>query len=321
MRAMLPVENSSRRRFLCYGVASLTLTPAIAKAQSLVPTTSQPQKLAAPGAASLLTIDVTIEDKGPYHFVIDTGADRTVIADDVANALGLTRGPLVNVEGVVRTLPAQTVTLSEISFGAVRKEQLVVPVLPRTLLEADGYLGLDVVDGYRVMLDFRNQALLVESPRQALLLNYNKMNEVVIPVSGHSGRLRASFSRIDDVTATTFIDTGAEVTVGNSKLFEALVASDPSYAKNQTVTLRGVTGGTIEGRVTDLNRIKINSLLIYDSKVVISDLQIFDLWGLKDKPALLIGMNFLRQFNQVSIDYGRKELRFDLASLIDTKRS
>ena len=84
--------------------------------------------------------------------------------------------------------------------------------------------------------------------------------------------------------------------------------------------LSGVTGGTIAGRVTDINRIKINSLTIFDNKVAISDLQIFDLWGFRDAPALLIGRNFLRQFNQVSIDYGRKELRFDLASLIDVGR-
>ena len=32
-----------------------------------------------------------------------------------------------------------------------------------------------------------------------------------------------------------------------------------------------------------------------------------------DRPALLIGMNWLRRFSRVSIDYGRKELRFELA--------
>jgi hypothetical protein len=49
---------------------------------------------------------------------------------------------------------------------------------------------------------------------------------------------------------------------------------------------------------------------------VIADLQVFDIWGLSPKPALLIGMNYLRQFLIVSIDYGLKEIRFDLASLV-----
>ncbi len=280
------------------------------------------QKIAtATDAMSHLTIMVMIAGKGPFRFVVDTGADRTVIAEDVATYLGLTRGPLVNVEGVVRSVPAQTVTLGDLSFGNVRKENLVVPVLPRALLEADGYLGLDAIDGYRVTLDFRNHALLIEEPRHTQLFGYLRPNEVVIPLFGQSGHLRALNSRVDGVLTTTFIDSGAEVSVGNSKLFESLIERDPSYLKQETVLLSGVTGGTIAGRVADIKAIKIDSLSIFGSKVVIADPQIFDLWGLKDVPSLLIGMNFLRGFNQVSIDYGRKQLRFDLASLLVARKS
>lgn len=328
MRALSLLGSCSRRRFVGCGAASLALMPSLAGAQSISPGVPLPPSLAQDAAkiavdtdaAKHLTIAVKINGRGPYRFVIDTGADRTVIADNVATDLGLTPGPMVYVEGAVRTLPAQTVTLGDISFGAVRKEQLMVPVLPRMLVDADGYLGLDAVDGYRVTLDFRNRALLIEEPRHTQLLGYIKPNETIVRVSGRFGHLRSTSTRIDDVVATTFIDTGAEVSVGNSALFEELVARDPSYFKQETVMLSGVTGGTIEGRVTDINRIKMNSLTLYDSKVAISDLQIFDLWGLRGTPALLIGINFLRQFNQVSIDYGRKELRFDLASLIDVGR-
>jgi predicted aspartyl protease len=317
---LLSLESISRRRFVGCSAASLALVPAAVRAQSIVPAQA-PKIAAATDIANLLTIAVTINGKGPVRFVVDTGADRTVVAEEVAAALNLTRGPLVNVEGVVRSLPAQTVTLGDISFGVVRKEQLVVPVLPRALLDADGYLGLDVIDGYQVTLDFRNRALLIEESRHRLLLTYNKDNETTIPVVGDYGHLRTNHSLVDGVTTTTFIDTGAEVSVGNPNLFDALMAQEPSYAGQETVTLSGVTGGTIQGRVTNINRIKLNSLIFYDSKIVISDLQIFGLWDLKARPALLIGMNFLRQFNQVSIDYGRKELHFDLASLITPDRS
>jgi hypothetical protein len=42
---------------------------------------------------------------------------------------------------------------------------------------------------------------------------------------------------------------------------------------------------------------------------------VFNVWGLQEHPAVLIGVNFLRRFSKVSIDYGLKELRFDLAHL------
>jgi hypothetical protein len=43
---------------------------------------------------------------------------------------------------------------------------------------------------------------------------------------------------------------------------------------------------------------------------------VFDIWGLSNRPALLIGMNYLREFASVAIDYRLKEIRFDLASLL-----
>ena len=322
MRSFYPIDDFSRRRFVGTGTTTLLLSPALALAQNAVPTTPEAQKIAA--ATDLnnhLTIGVMIGGKGPFRFVVDTGADRTVVSDEVAVALGLIRGPIVNVEGVVRSISAQTVTLSDISFGPVRKEHLVVPVLPRALLGADGYLGLDTVDGYRVTFDFRNHALVIEGSRHSSMFDIIRPNEVVVSVFGRGGHLRALNCRVDGVSTTTFIDSGAEVSVGNSALFDSLLDRDPTYMTQQTIMLSGVTGGSIPGRVTDLDRIKIDKVSLYSTKIVISDLQIFDLWGLNDKPALLIGMNFLRAFNQVSIDYGRKELFFELASLQVAERA
>ena len=322
MPTLFPAGNFSRRRFVGCSTSSLALAMASARAQSVVSATPEAQKIAAAtDLNSHLTVQLSINGQGPFRFVVDTGADRTVISDEVAASLGLIRGPIVNVEGVVRTVPAPTVKLGEMTVGPVRKENLVVPVLPSGLLRADGYLGLDVIDGSRVTFDFRNRVLIVEPSRPAAIYGYTRPNVVVVPVFGTAGRLRASNCRIDGVMTTTIVDSGAEVSVGNSKLLEALSESDPSYLKQGTIMLSGVTGGTIPGRITDINRIRIDNLWLYKSKVVISDLQIFDLWGLSDKPALLIGMNFLRAFNRVTIDYGRKELRFDFASLMVARRA
>jgi len=64
-----------------------------------------------------------------------------------------------------------------------------------------------------------------------------------------------------------------------------------------------------------LKHIRLGGLDIDDSRIAIAGLQIFRLWDLEERPSLLIGMNWLRRFNRVSIDYGHKALRFDLASI------
>jgi hypothetical protein len=117
------------------------------------------------------------------------------------------------------------------------------------------------------------------------------------------------------VASAAFIDTGAEVSAGNSPLLEALTDRHPIYVEAGTLPLRGLTGGEIAGRVTRIDRIRLQDLEFTDCALVIADLQVFDIWGLSRKPALLIGMNYLRQFARVSIDYRIKEIRFDLASL------
>ncbi len=99
---------SSRRAFLAMFGAS-AIAPA-AFGQSIVPGQALPQtptpvpgqnppsdsdiaRIAAGTDLSRhLTIAVMINDKGPYHFVVDTGAELSVLADNVAQALGLVNG-------------------------------------------------------------------------------------------------------------------------------------------------------------------------------------------------------------------------------------
>lgn len=321
MRAIVPVGACSRRRFFGYSGASLAFASAGAFAQSIAPLPpGQPvdpdaKRIATENDRSKhLTVAVTIAGKGPFRFVVDTGADRSVIADDLANTLGLVRGPKVTVQGVVKSVLSQTVTVHDLSFGAGRLQNLVVPVLPRALLQADGYLGLDVIDGYRVLFDFRNKSLVVTEPRHAMLTMFSRPEEAKVQLRGTEGHLRSTTCRVDGVPTTAFIDTGAEVSVGNSQLLTALLDRDPSYFIIGTLPITGVTGGQMTGQITEVRNIRLNPITFSGCVLMIADLQIFDLWGLTDRPAVLVGMNFLRQFQQVSIDYGRKELIFDLAS-------
>jgi hypothetical protein len=79
------------------------------------------------------------------------------------------------------------------------------------------------------------------------------------------------------------------------------------------VGLYGVTGGRILGIETDIDEILLGRLRLTYTLLVVAGLEVFDVWGLKHEPALLFGMDSLRRFTRVSIDYGRKELRFQLA--------
>ncbi len=306
-------SDLSRRQFLKCSASSLALASITSRAQG-VPTIQGESGSA--DTAKQLTVDVQINGHGSYRFVVDTGADRSVLADDVAADLNLLHGGHVLMEGVVREVAADTVILDELSFGSIRCRHPVVPILPRSMILADGYLGLDTLDGHRVTFNFKNHTLDVSAPRSGLGAYWLRPNETRIHTFGSSGHLRSVDCSVDGVTATAFIDTGSEVSAVNSTLLAALARRKPTVYEARFIPLTDITGGEMSGRMTVVDKIQLQEVQFSGCPVVIADFRIFDVWGLRQQPALLIGMNVLRQFSKVSIDYGLKELRFELAKLI-----
>jgi predicted aspartyl protease len=327
------MTHLSRRGLIGPGTAALALAPSFARAATtptttgtrLPPSSSPPTQTeniqGSPDAQNRLTVDVQLNGKGPFRFIVDTGADRSVIADDVAQALGLKYSDDVIVQGIARALPAQSVQLDSLHIGRVTIDSLPMPVLPRAWLGADGYLGLDVIDRQSVTFDFVNHRLSIDPSDQETRV-LQTADGALVRTNGSDGRLTAVNCSVDGAKSYAFVDSGAEISIGNSKLFEVLQRDHGGkYLNDEVVQLLGVTGGAAQGRMTFVERIKLGSVSFMNSVLVISDLQVFDIWGLADKPAMFLGMNFLRQTSAVTIDYGRKEYRFKLAQIMIASRA
>jgi predicted aspartyl protease len=308
----------SRRNLLGQGAAALALAPSLGRAAAAA------EGQAPPAAAGetiqgdadpehRLTIDTMIDGKGPFRFLVDTGADRTVIADNVAIKLGLISGEDVVVQGISRSVVAATVGLKNVTFGRDVIANLAAPILPRTWLGADGYFGLDVVDGRRVTFDFVNHKLTIDQALESP--DWLRYNESVVRANGSSGRLTSFNCSVDGVHAVAFIDSGAEMTIGNTHLFAELEKSGAAYVSNVTIPVIGVTGGIAPGRLTATSNVRIGTINFRNGYLIISDLPVFDIWGLADRPALFLGMNFLKQTSSVSIDFARKQMRFRVSDL------
>lgn len=307
------------RRGLLAGAAFVL--PGLSLAQTI--TANTPPQTSDQDTASLnartdannhLTIEVMINEKGPYRFVIDTGAERSVLADNVAVALNLPRGKPVMIDGISKRIEAQTVLLDTLSFGPFTRNQLAVPILPRASLFADGYLGLDAINGTRVTFDFRNHAIHIEQPKTPFQPTEPGAELTRVQARGADGRLRVTDCLVDSVAATAFIDTGAEVSVGNRTLQQALKYRNRRLSTVGTMTLTGVTGGEVTGDIIGVSRIRLQNLSFTNGTLVIADVPDFSIWKLKQSPALLIGMDYLRQFAAVTIDYRSKDIRFEISS-------
>ena len=80
------------------------------------------------------------------------------------------------------------------------------------------------------------------------------------------------------------------------------------------IVLTGVTGGEISAEVVGVERIRLQNLSFTNGSLAISDVPDFATWKLKYRPSLLIGMDYLRQFARVAVDYRAKRVQFELSA-------
>ncbi|HWU50387.1 MAG TPA: retropepsin-like aspartic protease [Asticcacaulis sp.] len=315
----------TRRVFAGAGLGLLgwpLLGPALAQtaAQTAAQTETQTDAQDKDDAASLaarvdtanhLKVEARINGEGPFSFVVDTGAERSVIADNVAATLGLPAGPMVTVDGISSRIQAPSVRVERLEFGPFTRRRLNLPVLSRANLLADGYLGLDAIDDAQVTFDFAHRLVRIDDSSQYAVMR----GDARVRAEGRRGHLRIGDSRVDSVAATAFIDTGAEVSVGNPALYAALKSRNPALVELGALMLSGVTGGQLPGVVIPVKRILVQDILFSDGTLVIADPPDFTTWKLDNHPALLIGLDYLRQFASVTIDYRNQEMRFNLADI------
>jgi predicted aspartyl protease len=117
------------------------------------------------GATEVL-INLTIESRGPYTFVLDTGASTSAITTSLARQLGLKRaGPPHEVSGVGGTVQALPVHIANWSAGQIHLPTTVIDSAPLTDLQlgsADGLLGSDVLSQFgTVTIDYTDQSLTI----------------------------------------------------------------------------------------------------------------------------------------------------------------
>lgn len=288
-------------------LALVTLWPAIAAAQPLPAPETNPTETIILGrdAGRRLTVPVRIGTAGPFEFLVDTGAERTVLARDIATQLGLVPQGTARMIGVAGEQQVDLVDVAEIGLGARSFFDLSAPLLEGGNIGADGIVGLDSLQGQRVLIDFdRNRMAIGEAAE----LGGSKGFEIVVTARRRSGQLIMTDAVIDGVRTAVVIDTGSDSSIGNRALQNALVRRH-SHAQAE---LLSVTGQTIFADIGIARRLELGQLVMTNTQLVFADAPPFERLGLARRPALLLGMNQLRLFHRVAIDFAARRILFDM---------
>jgi predicted aspartyl protease len=253
-----------------------------------------------------LTVPVSIEGKGPYRFLIDTGSQNTVLSRTLATTLELEAGPRVRVIGIADELPTDSVRIDALDLGQLTLFGLRVPVLEERHMGAEGILGTDALQDRRVLLDFTRNRMEVGDTRA---LGGNTGYEIVVQARRRSGQLIMTDARIDGIRVDVVLDTGGGTSVGNRALQAALGRRGGPI---QQVSLLSVTGQSVIADIGLARRLEIDAVNVTNLVIAFTDTPAFAALGLTRKPALFLGMREMRLFRRVAIDFQTRKLLFDI---------
>ena len=252
-----------------------------------------------------MTVPVRIGGRGPYDFLIDTGAERTVLARGLAERLGLVPNGRATLMGVAGSLGVDLVDVAEVKLGSRSFYDLSAPLLEGSHIGADGIIGLDGLQNQRVLIDFKRNLIAVDDART---LGGNRGYEIIVRARRRGDQLIMTNALVDGVKTDVVIDTGAQNSIGNRALQRALTRKRLS----EQTKLTSVTGQQIVADVVIARRIRLGNLDFSQMPVAFADAPPFVRLGLHEKPALLLGMGQLRAFNRVAIDFESKKILFDI---------
>jgi predicted aspartyl protease len=118
------------------------------------------------GSNPLILVPVYVEGKGPYEFILDTGAYRCLLSPELSSEIGIKPESQQWATGLGGTIKISAARVSSLAVGTARQENIEVAITGELsrLGEAvqsrvDGVLGSNFLRDFRVALDYRRSVV------------------------------------------------------------------------------------------------------------------------------------------------------------------
>jgi predicted aspartyl protease len=263
--------------------------------------------------SSHILAPVMVNGKGPFQFLVDTGANRSAISTSLAAKLNLPANGSVRVHTVAgqRTRPA--VLIDQLEVGDRIQTRLKAPTFPITGMAADGVLGVDWLKNRRLAFNFKTKRLDITGSRATETYDgtEGRGSALVVPARLRLGQITIVDADMSGRKISAMIDTGGQLSLGNDVLRQMIrLYQEPG--QTQQIELVTVSGERLTGELLYVPFIRLGGLLLGNVPIVFATVQVFNLWNMERDPAVILGMDLLRQFDAIAMDFGRARVRFDL---------
>jgi predicted aspartyl protease len=303
-----------------FGGSPAGAAPVAAPVDTVLPEAVEPGSAAPLGSDALLfasptthdhigrvVVPVMVNGRGPFRFIVDTGANHSTISPRLVRELGLKPAEEASIilDGITGTAKVSFVTIDRLQAGALTMGSTDLPVVWAPVMAgADGILGAAGLTEKSLQIDFlRNRVAISRGVETAMRANSTRIHGLP-SIPG----LITLATRVGGVQVRAVIDTGAERTLGNLALRDALRARHLHGVMAQMTSVYGATKEVEVGEILVAPPIVIDSLRINDVAIVFGEFHIFNVWGMQDQPAMIIGMDVLGTVASLSIDFKNQDV-------------
>jgi|KBSSwiStaDraftv2_1062776.scaffolds.fasta_scaffold00351_4 predicted aspartyl protease len=265
-----------------------------------------------------IIVPVSVNCRGPFPFVLDTGASGTVLSPHLVEVLGLLVDPAQTVlmKGVTGSASVPTAPIDRLETGDIVLEAQRLAVADAAFATIDGVLGADGFTNKVVLVDFMHDRVSVLDAR-----THRPSPQLArIPAKMQFGRLLMVDALVGTHKIKAVVDTGAQRTLGNLALYAKLGLRPTESYRDSTTEVFGATDSRQTGERHLVQQIIMDPLRITNLTVTFGNFYIFKIWNLESQPALLIGMDMIGTLDTFGVDYLRREVQMKVAAPGSTAR-
>ena len=263
------------------------------------------------GQNPLILVPVCVDGRGPYQFILDTGASHCLLSQELSGALGIQPEFEKQAMGAGGPVKLMFAHVRSMTVGAARQENLTVAITDEIQRIAaaiqskvDGVLGFEFLKDFILAIDYREGVFGLSLPPEYVNGNSTRPGaaSICFKLASRSKPLILAPAIVDGQGPFQFaLDTGASRTMLSIELARKLAI--------QTTDDSPVTGGG--GQIKILAG-KVRSLAVGGAAVRDHAIGAGEFLNMLSKAVGteldgILGYNFLNRF-KVTIDYPHRRL-------------
>jgi len=250
---------------------------------------------------------VMVDGKGPFRFVVDTGANHSTISPQLAALLGLTPSLAqpIRITGITGSAQVASVPVAMLKAGDLEIASTRFPVIWSPVMAgAAGILGAAGLEDDRLLVDFdHNQVLITRSHGDSFPWGFTRVWATRLP-----GGLLSVPGHVGDVAVQAIIDTGSQHTLGNMALYTELFEHEQGKGSYLDADVYGATKQVGMGKLQMAPTLDLGAIKVDGIALVFGDFHIFRAWDLTREPTIILGMDVLGTVRELAVDFRYGEI-------------